>query len=126
MKWLFRPSILVLVSAALAVGATALVVGPVWQGGRANRAVRRAVPEGDREIAWLNPATSATTWERFVTAVRRVQADCPDLDLQVDDANAFPAQTTAVPELVLSLPGHGGRLWVRWYKLTADLKIHDW
>src|SRR5437764_14160620 len=111
MKWLLRPSMLMLVSVALAAGAAVLVLWPLWERGPAIRAVPRPVPEGDQEIVWLNPATSAVAWERFVTALRRVQAERSDTDLGIDDANAFPPQTTAVPEVVLSQRGVSGRLW---------------
>src|SRR5436305_6293301 len=108
MKWLLRPSMLVLVSVALAVGAAVVVLGPLWERGPANRAVPRPVPEGDQEIVWLNPATSAVAWERFVTALRRVQAERTDNDLGIDVANAFPPQTTTVPEVALSRRGSAG------------------
>jgi hypothetical protein len=126
MKWLLRPSMLVLVSVALAVGAAVLVLGPLWQEGPANRAQPRPVPEGDQEIVWLNPATSAVAWERFVTALRQVQGDGKDADLEIDDANAFPPQTTTMPEVAVRRRGAKGRLWYRWCKLTGDLKIDDW
>src|SRR5437764_487008 len=109
MSWLFRPSALILVSAALALGAAAVVF---WPGeGAANRALPRPVPEGDQEIAWLNPATSAVAWERFVSAVRRVQAEQPEAGWQLDESNAFPLQTTAAPEVSLWQRGGKARLW---------------
>jgi hypothetical protein len=126
MKWLLRPSMLVLVSVALAVGAAVLVLGPLWQQGPANRALPRPVPEGDQEIVWLNPATSAVAWERFVTALRDVQSRQPDGDLLIDDTNAFPPQTTTMPEVAVGRRGVAGRLWFRWCKLTGDLKMDDW
>src|SRR5947209_7636048 len=102
MKWLFRSSSLVIVSAALAVGAVVLVLWPAWD--TANRAVARPLARGEQEIVWLNPATSASAWERFVSAVHRVESDYPELHLQVEDADAFPRQTTAVPQLAVTLP----------------------
>jgi hypothetical protein len=84
----------------------------------------QSVPRGDQEVAWINPATGGTGWQRFVTAVRRVRDDWPGL--QLEDANAFPEQTTAVPEIALSLDGCPGKLWVRWYKLTSDTGVEQW
>jgi len=96
MTWLFRSNFLVLIVAALALAA-AWVVWPFSGSGSSGQAVPKAIKTGDQEIVWLNPATSAANWERFVTAARRFHADRPDLLL--DDSNAFPGQTTAVPEL---------------------------
>ena len=126
MKRLFRPSFLIALSAALLVGALALV----FQGAPAlTRPVPLSVPAGDHEIVWLYPATNTAAWERFVAAVRlasdRLRADHPGLAVP-DSAEAFPAQTTAVPEVALTLPGSGGRLIFRWYKLTSTWKTRDW
>jgi hypothetical protein len=120
-----RPSILVVLSAALVLGAAALVL---WPWGGDNRPRPLEVGSGDREIAWLYSANNASTWDRFVTAVttttRRLHAD--GLEVRVDVARAFPLETTAVPELALSLPGGKGRLLFRWYKLTSDWKTEKW
>ena len=127
MKRLLRPGVLVLVSAALLVGAAVLVLWPVWQGAGGGRAVPQPVPEGDQEIVWLNAATTNVAWERFVAAVRRLQTDQPELQLQVvADANAFPTDTTSVPELAVTVGGHTGRLWFRWYKLTGETGTVAW
>ncbi len=127
MRWLLRPYILVLVSAALVLSAAALVL---WPRTPENKAIPQPVEKGDQEIVWLYAATNAAPWERFVTAIKtakhRLEADHPELALQVDDQNAFPPQTTAVPELSLAVRGIKGRLWFRWYKLTSDLKTQDW
>ncbi|HZT79001.1 MAG TPA: hypothetical protein VFA26_02165 [Gemmataceae bacterium] len=125
MRWPFRPSILMAISVALALGAAAVVY---FTGGEP-RPEPRPVREGDREVAFLYPATGASTWERFVTAaalsVRHLQPDWPDLEADIGDA-AFPRQTTAVPEFAIS-PGPGrGRLVFRWYKLTGRQKTADW
>jgi hypothetical protein len=121
MKWLFRPSNLVLVSVALALSAGVLLVWP------SNRDLARRVPAGDQEIVWLNPATNAVSWERFVAAVHQLRTERPDLGLEVaPEANPFPSQTTEVPELALAVRGRKGRLWFRWYKLTGDLGPGQW
>src|SRR5690242_3191407 len=122
MRCLLRPSILVLVSAALVLGAAALVL---WPWGIENQPRPQPVPDGDQEVAWLYSATTASTWERFLTAVQNVAAR-PDLGLAVDSARAFPQETTAVPEVAVSVPGGRGRLLVRWYKLTSDWKTDKW
>jgi hypothetical protein len=84
----------------------------------------------DQEIAWLAPATSSSHWERLLSAVKMVAAelrrDSPSYLIEEDDRQAFPEQTTTIPEIALSFPGKKGRLWLRWYKLTSDLKIEDW
>lgn len=126
MNWLFRPSLLVVVSAALTLLAGAVVFWPDLDRTRDGTVTPRPVPAGDQEIVWLNAATSAVSWERFVTGVRRVQRDCPHYALQIDDTNAFPPQTAAVPELVLRRPDALGRLWIRWYKLSANARIEQW
>src|SRR5207244_1901898 len=111
---------------ALTLLALVLVLGPTWRGLPANRAVPRPVPPGDQEVVWLNAATNAVAWERFVAAIRLLEND-PDLALQVvDDANAFPSQTITVPELAVAVRGCPGRLWFRWYKLTGDLDSGRW
>jgi hypothetical protein len=121
-RWL-RPSLLLAALAALVLGAalffsTRPSLGPPTP---------LPVGAGDREIVWLYPATNASSWERFVAAVnlaaRRLQDVQPGVAIQTGDA--FPPQTTAVPEAVLTLHG-GGRLLFRWYKLTSDWKTRDW
>lgn len=96
-----------------------------WIGLLGNTALAQVqeVPKGDQEIAWINGATGGATWERFVAGVRRLQQRWPQL--QVDTSNAFPEQTTAVPQVRLGV-GTGGKLWIRWYKLTSDLPVEKW
>jgi hypothetical protein len=127
MKWLLRPSNLVLVSVALTLGAAAVVL---WPRTPEKRPALQPVVDGDQEIVWLYAATNAVAWERFVTAVntaaRRLESDRPQLGLQVNTNNAFPLNTTAVPELSMAFAGSKGRLWFRWYKLTSDHKTLNW
>jgi hypothetical protein len=125
LKHLFRPSILIALSAAVVVGAVVVVFqGPPAQG----RPTPLPVAPGEMEIVWLYTATNATSWERFVASVRRtaerLQTDRPGL--QADVTAAFPRQTTAVPEVSLSWRGSGPRFVFRWYKLTSDWKTRDW
>lgn len=82
------------------------------------------VPFGDQEVAYLQTATSGAAWERLVAGIHRVQKRWPELS--VDDRNAFPEQSAAVPEVVLSFPGSPGRLWIRWYKMTSDANTAHW
>ncbi|MGH7169482.1 MAG: hypothetical protein ACRELG_04300 [Gemmataceae bacterium] len=122
---IFRPSILIALSAAVVLGAIVVVFQrPPAQG----RPVPLPVLDEEREIVWLYPATNATSWERFVAAVRRtagrLQRDHPGL--QGDYSAAFPRQTTAVPEVSLSWDGSAPRFVFRWYKLTSDWKTGDW
>ena len=121
MNWLFRPSTLV---AALVLVAFFVLAVLFWP---SETSLTRPVPAGDQEVVWLNPATSGVGWERFVAAVRRLQADRPELGLEVAaDANPFPSQTAEVPELAVAVKGAKGRLWFRWYKLTGDLGPAQW
>lgn len=122
----FRPSLLVVLSAAVVAVAATVVF-------QASPALSRPTPlpvaEGDREIAWLYPATNAANWERFVTAVRRaadrMRPEQPGLAV-VDGPAAFPRMTTATPEVALAWPAERRRLVFRWYKLTSDWKARDW
>jgi hypothetical protein len=127
MKWLFRPSILMIVSAALAASAMALVL---WPGRLEDKAVPLPVANGDQEVVWLYTATSQGPWERFLkgvdTAVKRLQTVCPDLGLELNTQSAFPIETTAVPEVTVAASTTRGRLRFRWYKLTSDQKTVDW
>jgi hypothetical protein len=82
------------------------------------------VPPGDQEIAWFHTATNTSTWERFVAGVHYASRQEPRL--HVDDSRAFPDQTTAIPEVVLSLDGSDQRLLIRWYKQSGQVKVDDW
>ncbi|HVS35125.1 MAG TPA: hypothetical protein VMS17_06050 [Gemmataceae bacterium] len=125
MKWLIRPWIMATASAALVIGAALLILrSPSAQPGP----TPSAVASGDHEIVWLSTTTNASAWERFVAAVQRaatrLQDDHPGTQAQIGEA--FPKQTTAVPEVSLTLPGGAGRLVFRWYKITTDWKQRDW
>jgi hypothetical protein len=124
-KHLFRPSVLIALSAAIVVGAVVVV----FQGTPTQNFPKPLpVEPGEMEIVWLYTATNATSWERFVAAVRQTEEqlrrDRPGL--HADLSAAFPQQTTAVPQVSLSLPGGGPRFVFRWYKLTSDWKTRDW
>lgn len=124
-RHLFRPWFLIALSAAVVGGAFVVVLQrPPAQG----RPAPLPVLDGEHEIVWLYPATNATSWERFVAAVRRtaerLRRDRPGL--QDDFDAAFPRQTTAVPQVSLSGTGMGPRFLFRWYKLTSDWKTGDW
>src|SRR5262249_7220846 len=126
-SWLLRPSVLVLVSMGLTLSAAALVL---WPRATDNRASPQPVAEGDQEVVWLYAATNTAAWERLVTAenkaVHGLQIAQPGLGLAADTRNAFPAQTTAVPEVAISVKGSRGRLLFRWYKLSSGVKSQDW
>jgi hypothetical protein len=126
MKLRFSPTVLAVISGVMLVGAAVYVFGPFGRITAANQAVPRPVPAGDQEIVWLNAATSAETWERFVAAVHRLKDDRPELGLQIIEDATFPTQTAEVPELALSAHGSKQRLWFRWYKLTGDLGTSEW
>lgn len=124
MTWLYRSNLLVLAVVGLALAAAALVIWPLGVSSSTGQAVPKPIQKGDQEIVWLNPATSAANWERFVAAARRFHAD--HLEFTLDDSNAFPSQTTAVPELAISSAPGKPRLWFRWYKLTGDQGTRQW
>jgi hypothetical protein len=126
MRRLFRPTNVILLAMAVAV-AVGLLLWMRRDGALANQAVPRPVPPGDQEIVWLYAATQTETWERFVASIRQLERGHPDLELEVvEDANVFPVQTTAVPELAITLGKNKSRLWFRWYKLTNDMTTRDW
>jgi hypothetical protein len=125
LRAIFRPSILIALSAAVVVGAVIVVFqGPPALG----RPTPLPVLAGEREIVWLYPATNAASWERFVAAVRRIAERLRGdrAGVQADDRFAFPHQTAAVPEVSLSLNRPESRFVFRWYKLTGDWKTRDW
>jgi hypothetical protein len=95
-----------------------------WLAPRPMPAEAEAVPDGDQEMAWIHTTTAGTTWERFVSGMKRGELTVPGL--QVDDARAFPDQTTVVPEVVLRMPGRTGSLRIRWYKLTSEATATEW
>lgn len=115
MNWLPRASLLLWLSLALAVCAAALLF---WTPAVESRPEPQPVRAGDVEIAFLDQATNGANWERFASAV----ALLPGSDL----GDAFPPQTTAVPEVRITPPGYGNRLLFRWYKLTSTNKPRDW
>jgi hypothetical protein len=108
-----------------AVAAILLAGGFVaWTLPRGGAELPPAVPDEDREVAWIHAATSGASWERFVAGVHKSRHDWPKL--WVDDSRAFLDQTTAVPEVVLGLEGTNARLHIRWYKLTSAADSSDW
>jgi hypothetical protein len=127
MNRLFFPTLLRLLLVALILG-TGAGAAVLWllPPGSVGRAMPLPLAESDREVAWLDPATS-TDWARFVKAAKWLQEQqSSDFALDVDDRKAFPTQTTEVPELVLSQPGMPGSLRVRWYKLLSTAKTEHW
>jgi hypothetical protein len=116
MKWLLRPSGLIVLLVFLVVGAAAWI----YQSTQVpSRPVPLPVHGEDYEIAWLNSATGSTAWQRFVQAVADVTGSEPGPE-------TFPRQTTSVPEFVASLPGSGTKLRFRWYKLTSEWDAEYW
>jgi hypothetical protein len=126
MRFLRRPAMILLaVVAVFAIGAA------VWMGlvGASSRLPKPlSVPTGDREIAWLHNTSAGETWSLFVIGIKRIEMPVSGQPsgLTVDDSNAFPAQSTAVPELVISRAGFAGKLRIRWYKVTSESPTEDW
>jgi hypothetical protein len=102
----------------------ALTIATVKFGQSTAPASALSVPPGDQEIAWFHTATNTSTWDRFVAGVHHAARQ--QTRLTVDDSRAFPEQTTAIPEVVLTLTGGTNRLRIRWYKQTAQVKVSDW
>jgi len=86
------------------------------------------VPAGDQEVVWLYPSTAGDAWSLFVIGLKRCEmpVNGAPSGVAVDDSAAFPEQTTAVPELVVSRAGYAGRLRVRWYKISTEAPIAAW
>src|SRR6185437_4489773 len=86
------------------------------------------VPDNDREIAWINNTSAGETWSMFVIGVKRIEmpVNGTPSGLTVDDSNAFPEQSTTVPELVIARAGVAGKLRIRWYKATTEAPIEGW
>lgn len=126
MRWLLRPSTLLLISLVLAVAAGWVML----PAGGDSRPQPKAVGEDEEEVVWLYSATSASAWERFVSAVRMSVEQHSNIKdphpVLVDYANAFPPQTTAVAELSLRFQYRPGRLVFRWYKLTSEWTVQEW
>src|SRR5262249_53536524 len=83
----------------------------------------RPLAKGDQEIVFLYQATAASTWQRFVTAAKSLHGW---RGFKVDAQQAFPPETTAVPEIVVSNDAAKARLVFRWYKLTSTHRAGDW
>jgi hypothetical protein len=120
MSWLFRPSLLLFISMALAVSAGILMF---WTPAPETRPEPKPVKDGDQEIVFLYQATAASTWQRFVTAAENLDGW---RGLHIDKRNSFPSQTTAIPELTVSSDSAKGRFVFRWYKLTSTQRADDW
>jgi hypothetical protein len=118
MRWILLVAAAVVLGLGLGIGLWAGIIRPVDRSPRP-----LPVPQGDREIAWLNTTSAGETWSLFVIGVKRIEMAG---GLAVDDSNAFPEQSTAVPELVISRDGFGGKLRIRWYKVANDTPIEQW
>jgi hypothetical protein len=125
-RWIFRPMVLIAISLLL-VAAAVLIVLPAEPGPL--RPQRLPLGPGDHEIAFIYPATAATTWDRFVQTVRRsgerLQTTYPGLKVR-ESTRTAPTSATSVAEVVLEWPGPAGRLVFRWYKLTSDWTPEAW
>jgi hypothetical protein len=126
LRWLFRPAVLIVVSALLVAAAALIVFRPVSGAVRPQRLPLRA---GDSEIAFIYPATNGAAWDRFVGAVRRtcdrLQETYPGMTVH-EHAAPGGAGGTATAEVVLAWPGNSRRIVFRWYKLTSDWTADAW
>ena len=102
LRHIFRPSILIALSAAVVVGAVVVVFqGPPAQG----QPTPLPVLAGEREIVWLYPGHQCGILGAIRgggAANRRAACGRDRPACQADDNAAFPQQTTAVPEVSLS------------------------
>jgi len=116
----------VLTIVLLIAGTALLTLGIVYRGvllGPPTAGVQE-VPEGDREIAFIHTSTNLTTWERFVAGAFLTARKFPDLI--VNDSQAFPDDSTTVPELVFEMKGRSEKLRIRWYKLAGGMNTARW
>ncbi|GBD35647.1 hypothetical protein HRbin36_00760 [bacterium HR36] len=108
----------------VALGLAAVASWLFWRSTE-ERLAAPPVPQGDQEIAWLMPATSLPSWDRFLEAVRWLAHDARDgLVLASDPERAHGHRD--IPELALQHRDSTERLWIRWYKLTGDYSAEDW
>src|SRR5258708_4047692 len=124
-----RQAVLITLLLALVFGAAAVVLVPIWEESQVLKPVPLAVGDDECEIVWLYAATSATPWERFVTAarqaVKRLNEDSGMPNVDFDDASAFPRETATTSQFTIRLNG-GKRLVFRWYKLTSNSPTSQW
>jgi hypothetical protein len=122
-RWPVLVGIAFVLGAALGVG-----VWAVWVRTPSRLPRPLPVPPGDQEVAWINNTSAGETWALFVIGLKRIEmpASGTPSGLTVDDARAFPQQSTAVPEVVVSRAGSAGKLRFRWYKVTAGATTDDW
>lgn len=113
----FWTALIALVAAAVAI--TAFRLGG---GAASNRPLD--IPPGDEEVAYFHTATNAGTWERFVAGIQHAARVQPRF--RADVTEAFPDQSTATPQVILSLEGSDRRLLIRWYKQSAQMRVEDW
>ncbi len=78
---------------------------------------------GDQEIAFLQPATNAADWERFLEAALYIKNS---KQLEIDTSRAFPDSTAAVPEIAWRVQRSRSWIRVRWYKLTSSTDVNYW
>jgi hypothetical protein len=83
---------------------------------------------GDQEIAWIDAATGGAAWERFIDGIRYLESSAfgRQMALQVDTTRSATVQEPDVPEVGLRVGGCGNTLWIRWYKLTGDIREEKW
>jgi hypothetical protein len=121
-----RASTLVLLAIFLALTGAGWAL---WPRAPKLRVLPQTLAADEQEIVWLYPATDTAAWERFVTAVKFATGVAVDEEaaasFSIDD-QAFPEQSTVTPAIVLSVPGHVGKLSLRWYKLTSDQDTAYW
>src|SRR4051794_1005335 len=124
-RWLFRPVVLIAVSALLVAAAALIVFSPTSGTVKPQRLPLRG---GDAEVAFIYPATNGAAWDRFVAAVRRtgerMQKSNPGVTVR-EYAPGAPGGT-ATAEVALQWPAPSGRRLVfRWYKLTSEWTADD-
>lgn len=120
MRWWWPVVVLLL------AGGVVLIWSGWWHGPAATRPL--PVPDGDHEVAWVHTSTSGETWEDFVWGMKRTEMKSSGAPsgIHVDVSAAYPAHTTAIPEIVVSREGFAGKLHVRWYKVTNEATTDAW
>lgn len=122
-RWPARIVLACLIGIVLGVG---LWAGFIRESARLPKPL--SVPASDREIVWLNTTSAGEAWSLFVIGIKRMEmpANGHPSGLAVDDSNAFPVQSTDVPEIVISHAAAAGKLRIRWYKVSSEATIEDW
>ncbi|HZZ80368.1 MAG TPA: hypothetical protein VFE62_17830 [Gemmataceae bacterium] len=123
-----------LIAILITVFGAAIYQTAAWWGGwgMGNDSQVKPLDGNDQEIAFIEPATSIDEWGRLVTSLQLTEVNWPRINpdlpvLKVSLADAFPALSADVPEVVFSFAGNPAqKLRLRWYKITGEHDAASW